>query len=227
MPGTCRRTAGPWRCRRAVRRALVEVASGRGRGGLENDVGKTANQRFSPDGRLLAAVGENEVRLWCVATGDLVGRLGGCGGQADCLAFSPDSKRLAVSEGRNTVLIFDVDALAFTVPSAGRPLGKGVGRVLERPVRRRRGAGLPVLGRLSADPRARRRLREGTKEAGAGTGRASHRPLAGRPGRRRVRGAREGDRRVGTPHSQDGRGHATRCYWRGRPRRPRTASIRL
>ena len=94
--------------------SLVEVASGRGRGRLENDAGKTANLMFSPDGKLLAAVGENEVRLLRVATGELVARLEGCGGQADCLAFSPDSKRLAVSEARNTILIYDVDALAAT-----------------------------------------------------------------------------------------------------------------
>ena len=189
--------------------ALVEVASGRGRGRLENDAGATANLMFSPDGKLLAAVGENEVRLLRVATGDLVGRLEGCGSQADCLAFSPDSKRLAVSEGRNTVLIFDVDALAATVAPPAALTEKelaGFWDDLSAADGREPSGARPIVRRS----RARRRLREGPMEAGAGTGRASHRPLAGRVGRRRVRGAREGDRRIGTPHAQDGRGDATR-----------------
>jgi len=132
--------------------ALVEVASGRGRGRLENDVGKTANLMFSPDGRLLAAVGENEVRLWRVATGDLVGRLEGCGAQADCLAFSPDSKRLAVSEARNTVLIFDVDALAATVPPPTALTDKELAGFWNDLSAADGARAFRALGRLSADP---------------------------------------------------------------------------
>ena len=167
--------------------SLVEVASGRGRGRLENDAGKTANLMFSPDGKLLAAVGENEVRLLRVATGELVARLEGCGGQADCLAFSPDSKRLAVSRGAEHHPDLRRGRPGRDHLPAGRPDGKGVGRVLERPVRRRQGAGLPGARPLVRRPGPRRRLREGAMEAGAGTGRASHRPLDGRIGRRRVR----------------------------------------
>ncbi len=132
--------------------AFVEVASGRGRGGLENDVGKTANLMFSPDGRLLAVVGENEVRLWRVATGDLVGRLEGCGGQADCLAFSPDSKRLAVSEGRNTVLIYDVDALAATAPPPAALTEKELAGFWNDLSAADGARAFRALGRLSADP---------------------------------------------------------------------------
>ena len=132
--------------------SLVEVASGRGRGRLENDVGKTANLMFSPDGRLLAVVGENEVRLLRVATGELVGRLEGCGSQADCLAFSPDSKRLAVSEGRNTVLIYDVDALAATVPAPAALSENEVAGFWNDLSAADGARAFRALGRLSADP---------------------------------------------------------------------------
>ena len=132
--------------------ALVEAASGRGRGRLENDVGKTANLMFSPDGRLLAAVGENEVRLLRVATGELVGRLEGCGSQADCLAFSPDGKRLAVSEAYNTILIFDVDALAATVPAPAALTEKELAGFWNDLSSADGARAFRALGRLSADP---------------------------------------------------------------------------
>jgi WD40 repeat protein len=67
---------------------------------------------YSPDGRLLAVGGfeEEPLRLWHVTTGNFVGRLRVPGVRVHSLAFSPDSRKIALSYD-NTALICDTEAL--------------------------------------------------------------------------------------------------------------------
>jgi len=70
---------------------------------------------FSPDGRLVAAVGwEQEIRVWSVATGRLLQKFQGAY-TTDSLAFSPDSKTL-VTGGQDkhiegTIALWDISGL--------------------------------------------------------------------------------------------------------------------
>ena len=101
----------------AVEEGLWEAASGRARGRV---LGRISALAFSPDGRLLAAGGNDAVRLWDLASDRQVGRLDGTPGRVECLAFSPDGKWLAAAGWSNTVLICDVAAL-----TAGELTDKG------------------------------------------------------------------------------------------------------
>ncbi|HKB03464.1 MAG TPA: WD40 repeat domain-containing protein, partial [Gemmataceae bacterium] len=80
------------------------------------DPGRTiGSAAFSPDGKLLAAIGRkpNEwdyaVAVWDAGTGKLVRRITGVETTASCLAFSPDGRHLAVGTiQRLAVQLFDV-----------------------------------------------------------------------------------------------------------------------
>jgi WD40 repeat protein len=56
------------------------------------------------------------VQLWEVDTGRLVARLEGHAGQVNCLAFSPDSTRLASGSYDRTVRLWDVARYGPTRP---------------------------------------------------------------------------------------------------------------
>lgn len=66
---------------------------------------------FSPDGRLLVSEGVDEnhsITLWDVASGQIIQRLSESGYTTSSMAFSPDSKLLAVGGGTGTISIYEV-----------------------------------------------------------------------------------------------------------------------
>jgi dipeptidyl aminopeptidase/acylaminoacyl peptidase len=87
---------------------LWEVATGKRRCRLPGASGGSATLAFSPDGRWLAAGGNDEVvRLWDVLTGELRRGLVGHTDGIKALAFSPDGKRLASGSADQTVILWD------------------------------------------------------------------------------------------------------------------------
>jgi uncharacterized protein with WD repeat/mono/diheme cytochrome c family protein len=63
------------------------------------EVSPVASVSFSPDGKMLAVGGYQQVRLLDPRTGQTLGRLGGAAGMVRSVAFSPDGKWLAAGGG--------------------------------------------------------------------------------------------------------------------------------
>jgi WD40 repeat protein len=63
---------------------------------LKGPAGAVVAVAFSPDGKTLAAVGNDRLYLWTVSTQELKFALRGHGGRVGAVAFSPDGKMVAV-----------------------------------------------------------------------------------------------------------------------------------
>jgi RNA polymerase sigma factor (sigma-70 family) len=121
--------AGGGRCVR-----LWDVSTGRLAARFGNHIGVVTGLIFSPDGRLLAsvpresminlaeaAVQEDAIRLWEVATGREVRRLTTWFGIAHGAAFSPDGKTLVSGHDRHLMHLWEV--------STGRSRGRVAGHM--------------------------------------------------------------------------------------------------
>jgi WD40 repeat protein len=74
---------------------------------------------FSPDGSLVAASSENDVHVWQVESGELVGTLRGHGSTVCEIAFSPDGQLIATASNDRLVKLWDWQARTERFSLAG------------------------------------------------------------------------------------------------------------
>jgi WD40 repeat protein len=106
---------------------LLDLVSGRRRP-IGQDEGGTWSIRFSPDGMTLATGGEDSVKLWDMASGQLRETLHGHEARVLGLRFSPDGRTL-YSAGSKSVIAWDLEG----ANRLGRPLSLFDGRFPYRP----------------------------------------------------------------------------------------------
>jgi WD40 repeat protein len=90
---------------------LLDSKTGRLGPRFEDGESYTADQALTADGRMLAALHEEKIRLWEVASASPRGEVRGGSRDFGVLALSPDSRLLAVSaENRGEILLYDLAA---------------------------------------------------------------------------------------------------------------------
>jgi RNA polymerase sigma factor (sigma-70 family) len=96
--------------KRIVTVQVVDAATGQVRRRVRiKDEAHVANPTLSPDGKQVAVVRQNEIRLYDTATGEKVQRLAVKGVAAWDMAFAPDSKTLAFNDlSTDTIYLHDV-----------------------------------------------------------------------------------------------------------------------
>jgi hypothetical protein len=104
---------------------------------------------FSADGRVLAAGGGKDARIWETATGLVRRRFTGHQGPVHAIALSADGTRLAVATQDTTALVWDVTGRAGTAVELNDSDLKGAWDDLALADGDRSGA---ALARLAADP---------------------------------------------------------------------------
>jgi hypothetical protein len=104
---------------------LWEMATGKERLQIAPNDGLVKQLAFSPDGRLLASVGQWEtIHVWDMWTGKEAARFTGHRGPIKTFAFASDSKTLASGGLDNTVLIWNVSTLAPATKPATEKLSR-------------------------------------------------------------------------------------------------------
>ncbi len=111
-------------CWKAGAIALYDPADGRQRAAWQAHRNNIEALGYSPDGRLLASVGDdNVVRLWDVAGPRLRAEWRGHEGRTYAAVFSPDGTRLATGCGNDKLVkIWDITHLPEAPPDAPEPL---------------------------------------------------------------------------------------------------------
>jgi RNA polymerase sigma factor (sigma-70 family) len=97
--------------------AVLDLATGTR---AEVPTGHALRLAFSPDGRILAALGREEVGLWEWATGRRLLRFAvpyRNTVRPEAMAFSPDGRRLVTGEDNGTALIWDVVGVPGVAPA--------------------------------------------------------------------------------------------------------------
>lgn len=93
---------------------LWDVATGKSSRTLEQDARAVRRLEFSPNGRLIACVGDwgffqFTLRLWDAGTGEEISYGGDPLGTVRAFAISPDSKRLAIASAVRAVVLIDLE----------------------------------------------------------------------------------------------------------------------